>query len=263
MKIISFVYYRLRKMEFANYVRGIMTIIKKYDTTALGIGTMVAYVFGKLELVSNLKLEGSAHPLTPKIDKLREQRNSTLSAINYQLWSFRFAGMSSLEAHVSLVQLHVDMIMKAIRQVNEKERRERLFQLFALEDNDAKLKEAFAALNLGVFMGEVRQLQEEIETLCAIRVKENSLISREQTVALKREISTALDTLYRRIEMGVIETPEQDFQPLISEINTYGVEFRAMLKGRNTRSSKSTGSENEVRNTKETVALSTITTATA
>ncbi len=104
MKIISFSFYRLCKLEFADYVRGIKAIVDKYDAIALGIESMTSIILGKLALVDKLTVNERSHPLSKQIDQLRQKRDNFLSAILRQLASYELAGMESVENEVGIVK---------------------------------------------------------------------------------------------------------------------------------------------------------------
>lgn len=262
IKIHIFRFSRLRKLEFANFVRGIMTIVQKYDATALQIESMMSISLEKLSLVNKLEVTKGSHRFSKQINKLRRKRNNILSAILKQVASYKTAEMEYLQNEVNTVETFVTRMMKEIRQVNEKDRTERLVQLFILMDNDESLKKALSVLGFDTFINEARELHDEIERLFAVRVKETSELSRGETLAIKAEISETVTNLYRRIELAAIENPSVDYLPLINELNTWGIPFQAMIKGRDTRSENQTEIM-ESEHINKAAALSPTTTATA
>ncbi len=152
-------------------------------------------------------------------------------------------------------------MMGEIRRVNEKERTERLVQLFSLVDSNTALSEALTALGFNSFMNEARTLHGEIDRLTKERVKETSARGRIETLAVKSEISEAVTNFFQRIELASIENPDVDYTLLISELNEWSIPYQSLIKGRDTRSENQM--ENVMKITKKTAALSPTTSATA
>ncbi|MDD3787363.1 MAG: DUF6261 family protein [Petrimonas sp.] len=262
MLLNTFTFYRLRKLEFADYVKGVINIVRKYDAGALNIGAMVALLLEQEPQVDKLIVGYGRHPLTNEINKLREKRNNFLTAVQSHLVSVETAAMETSAAHLNLVTPFLRRMLYDIKSVNEKERTERIRQLFSTTESNIPLQEALEALGFGAYLLEVRRIQNEIAQLVNQRVEALSVRPKMQTREVKLAVSAAMHNLFRRIELADLENTALDYDSLINELNVWTMPYQALVKSRDTRSSNKT-ELNIVDTEKKTVALSPTTSATA
>lgn len=262
MVINTFSFNRLRKLEFADYVKGVMNIVQKYDAEALKIEGMIVLLLEQEPHVDKLIVGFGKHPLSDKITGMRYRLNKLLTAVISQMISVETAGMESAASHLDLAVPFLRRMLYDIKSMNEKERTERLRQLFSTTDVDAALQEALDALGFDAYLLEVRRIQNEIDQMVNERVLSLSVRPRMQTHKVKRMVSAALVNLFRRIELAKLENPGLDYDSLINELNVWTMPYQSLVKARATRSANKSEMEVAIIN-KKTAAMSPTTTATA
>lgn len=261
MNILFFSFYRLRKFEFSDFVKGVMSIVRKYDAETLKIEGMVALLLEQEPQVDKLIVRFGKHPLTDTIKSLRVKRNKLLDAILAQMVSVEAAAMESTEAELNLVVPFLRRMLYDIKTVNEKERTERVSQMLTTAETDTALLAALRALGFEAYLLEVRRIQNEIDQLVKERVQSLSVRPRMFTNEIMKTVSAALVNLYRMIELAHLENPTLDYDPLINELSVWSMPYQSLIKGRDTRSENK--SETDATLLKKAVTLSATTTATA
>lgn len=257
IKILLFDYTRLYKLEFVDMVKGALVIVQKHDPVALkfeGIATLV--MEQQQPNLDALMVRFGKHPLTKNLHALREQRNLLLQAVIFQLDSVDKAGLLSTQPQRELASPFLHRMLDGIGRENEKQKRERLNQLFAGIDADAALKDAVTVLGFESNLSELRTVASAIVTNSTARVKSISERPKMRTRELKKDVSKAIVNLFNAIKLAELQYPELDYSSLINELNAWLTPYYALVKSRTTKSLNKNIQ-------KETVAMSSQTNATA
>ncbi len=233
--IFRFIYYKLRKLEFADFVRGIISIVTKYNTEELGLTPFLTSTKEKLLLVDNLEVRSRRHEKSKEIRALRTKRNKLVSSLLRHIRSYELADLEPQRGDVAVAVNHVYRLLGNFHRVTEKDRNERMVQFFVLLESNEELKTALKNLSQEELVNQLRTVHEEIITLFKVRVIDNSKRTRMLTQKWIMEISDYLTNLFNRIDLAAIENPQKDYKPLIDELNEWSAPYIALIKGRETR----------------------------
>lgn len=255
--ILFFDYTRLHKLEFVDMAKGALGIVQKHEPAALkfeGIATLV--VEQQQPNLDALTVKFGKHPLTRSLLTLRKQRNTLLKAVMLQLDSVDKAELLSTQLQRKMAAPFLHRMLDGIIRVNEKQKRERLNQLFAGIDADAALKDALTILGFESNLQELRTIASAIVVNSTERVRSLSERPKMRTRELKKEVSDGIVNLFNAIGLAQLQYPELDYSSLINELNAWLTPYYALVKGRTTKSLNKNIQ-------KETAAMSSQTNATA
>ncbi len=233
--IIHFLFYKLRKLEFADFVRGIISIVTKNNTEELGLTPFLTSTKEKLLLVDNLQVRRRKHAKSKEIRVLRSKRNKLVSSLLSHIHSYELADLEPRRADVIIAVNHVNRLLKNFHKGTEKDRNERMVQFLELLNSNEDLKGALKNLLQDELLVQLRSVHEEISTLLKVRVSDNSKRTRLLTQKWIMELSEFLTNLFNRIDLAAIENPDKDYKKLIDELNEWSSPYIALIKGRETR----------------------------
>jgi hypothetical protein len=257
---------KLHKLEFADYAKGVIRIVGKYDLEALKIEGIANQLLAKQAEVEELIVAYGKHPLTEKIVARRNNRDKIVSAIVDHLSSVQTASIDSTKMQLDLVSPFVHRHFDNLKKANQKESAERIHQFLSGISADTALNEALTVLGFGVYVGELKTIQDEMDQLLEDRVTSLSERPRMRTLEIKRSVRKAIDNLFNRIELAMLENPAIDYRPLMNELTEWILPYQSLAKARVTRLSNNAVAlklkENEIQK-KEAVAMSAKTSATA
>jgi hypothetical protein len=167
-----------------------------------------------------------------------------------------------LDLVAPFVHRHFDGLKKA----NQKEYAERIHQFLSGISADTALNEALTVLGFGVYVGELKAIQDEMDQLLKDRVTSLAERPKMRTPEIKRSVREAIENLFNRIELAMLENPAIDYRPLMNELTEWILPYQSLAKARVTRQSNNAEAlklkENEIQK-KEAVATSAKTSATA
>ncbi len=110
---------KLRKLEFADYAKGVIRIVGKYDLEALKIEGIANQLLAKQAEVEELVVAYGKHPLTEKIGVRRNDRDKIVSAIVDHLSSVQTASIGSTKMQLDLVAPFVHRHFDGLKKANQ------------------------------------------------------------------------------------------------------------------------------------------------
>lgn len=236
---------RLGKLEFADMVKTLSSIIEKHNPEALNITWATTLLAQQKDNISALEVKHQKHPISPQIVALRAHRDSLFGSLSSMIDVVERAKLSTQqEAYIS-AGTFLKRILNGFSSSNEKQKRERTDQLFATIDAKEDIKAAFAVLECDSVLEALRKVADELLAKDDLRASNIAQRQQARTRELRREIWVALQRVFDAIELAMAQYPEVDYSALVDELNVRIVEYRSLVKGRITRSGKSEESESE------------------
>ena len=232
---IWFPFMRIPKLEYPQFINGVIVITEKYHPESLYINPLFLKLKESQPLLKHLEVVYKKEPNTNVLKELRLRRKNLLIAILAQTKAASKAGVTSMNEQLKLVLPFTEKYFRKIVSNNTKTSSERINQMFAALDGDIKLQEATAILGFGVYLNELRPLQLTIENTQNERRTQKSARPKMKTKEVKEEVTTTLSNYLRSVELAIIEHPEVDYMPLVNEINDLLLSTKTQMKAHETR----------------------------
>jgi len=240
---------KVPKLEFKQLVNHTVEIVAKNDPAALHIDGIYNLLLEVQPQLSKLKVVFRKHELTPTIQKLRSKRKELFASILKMQMTLSKAKLSTMTEELVIVLPFVDKYFKNILGDKTRKANERIEQMFAMLESDAKLKAAVTKVGLIVYIDELKTLDQDLQNTINVRLESGSKMPRMNTRKIKSTISIAMSDLVDAIELAYKEYPEVDYMPLVNEINLLFIEFSTNIKATVTRNKNSAKTENNTATT--------------
>jgi len=72
-----------------------------------------------------------------------------------------------------------------------------------------------------VYVGELKAIQDEMDQLLKDRVTSLAERPKMRTPEIKRSVREAIENLFNRIELAMLENPAIDYRPLMNELTEW------------------------------------------
>lgn len=247
---------QVQKNELLSLIETTLGIVKKHDPVKLGVEPFYKILLEKNTQIDVYRKSRVKHPLSDLISAERIRRDELIKVLKTQLSGINRVSMTSLNAEYALISPIIAMHLNDYQYNNLFVSRAKVNSLLAEFDKNELLVEAAVKLGLGIYIDELRDLQKKLINSEELRLEENSGFRNIDRDQLRTEIFDALKNMFRSIELAKVQHTDQDFDPLIAELNEFLIQFVTIKKSGITRI------KNDAQK-KETAALSTTTTATA
>jgi len=264
MHLLRFDFQKLRKMEFADFAKGIIDISEKYDVTALHLVGYQQSLLKYQPQVDELIVRYGPHPLTPELSMLWNQMNALTVAINRTISAVEKAKLASLAEERRLVLPFLKRIFGKLRLENRKATNEKMSQFNARLVSDEAFAAAANKLGFGLLFGELMVVWQEFVKLTKERVVEVAERPLMHTAELITSINKGIRNFLKGIELAMWQYGDEDYKPLVNELNVFMGVYANLVKSRATQNkNKENVSTSEKSDIKETVAMSANNSATA
>lgn len=250
----------LHKLEYADYVKGVIKIVNKHDPELLKIGGVYNRLLELQPQLEGLTLSYGKHPVSKDIRGLRKVRETFITAIQSQIISVETANLKEHESELRLMLPTLHRFFDDIKPKNEKDKSERIDQFLRVISSNETMNDALKTLGFDLLVAKLLENSSAINELIHLRNEDISVRPKMQTEARKKQLAKAIYLLFHAIELARLENSDLNFQPLIDELNVWNTTYQTLAKSRRTQSAKK--SEMNANGINKTVALSDKTTAT-
>ena len=261
MQIITISSSWLHKLEYADYVKGVIKIVNKHDPELLKINGFYNRLLELQPQLEGLTLSYGKHPVSKDLRGLRKVRETVITAIQSQIVSVETANLKEHESELRLMLPTLHRFFDDIKTKNQKDKSERIDQFLRVISSNEAMNDALKTLGFDLLVAKLLENSSAINELIHLRNEDISVRPKMQTEARIKQLDKAIYLLFHAIELERLENPDLNFQPLIDELNVWNTTYQTLVKSRRTQSSKKTEMNgNEI---KKTVAWSDKTSATA
>lgn len=229
----SLPYQRVQKLELPEIVTGTLAIVEKYDTEAMFIDGMYRLLKAEMPNVIILSEIIGSHPLTTELIQLRMHRDRIVQSVQKFSDSIRIVPGYSVQA--AIIVPVVKRCLKGYFRENLKAKAERVEQLKAAIENNTNLKTAFETAGGKVIVDELMAVHQSIILNTGMRREAKSEKTIKDRIALRKRIVTALQNLFKAIELAGVEHPDVDYMPMVNELNRLLVSYQSLIRSRQTR----------------------------
>ncbi len=233
--LVSFDFMELYKMEFADFAKGFIKIIDKYDLKALKLdGYYEAMIKCKPDLDA-MVIKYGAHPLTEQMDKLWVRIVRLIVAFNSQIVAVEVAKLPGFDGERNMVIPFFYRIFRNLSLENRKTTNEKLSQLIKKFVSDDAFLAAANRLGFESMIAELRATWDEYKKLDKTRLADKAKRVKMKTYEKKLFINYSIRNFMTGIELAIWQYGIKDYQRLVSEVNTFTKGYSILVKTRDTK----------------------------
>lgn len=230
--ILKISFSRLRKQEIKTLASKVITVVDGYDPETLGIKEIYDLLVELKPQIKSLGLEHLAHPISAELNELRRQRIAFAQGVVDRIKTVENGRMSGMEASLKIAKPIVLHHLKGLRAYDDIKSYENINSFFELFDKSASLQTAIQDLDLTSYLDNLLAVNVMIDEQFNARTKSISERPKAITPSIAAAIKTALENLFKQIEVAQIKNQELDYTPLIDELNEHLAILKARLKAR-------------------------------
>lgn len=234
MEIRRIPFTRLRKLELPALAKAVIEVVEKHNPDELHIEEVFNLFVAERPHIDELTAIYGVHPLTLKLRPLRKELMLYISSLRMQLKVASNTGSQDARDAATAIQLVFDSHLGKLNECRNEETQLEIVAAFLKNfDLDAGLQTAVSTLKLTETMDclqatliGVRELLMERLTLISQRAKKG------KSKAYIRSVISAMDDLFKQIEVAQLKHTELDYEPLFAELNDTLHKFRGMINRR-------------------------------
>ena len=229
---------KLLKLEVPQLAKLVLEIVEKHNPESL----LIENVYNDFSLlkpeIESLIVGYGPHPLTPRLNELRQKRILYATSISFQVRGLTKGYIDGSENSVMTAKHAVDLYLYNLRANNEEIINERVDQFMEEIEANVELESAFMDLRLTPYIDELQSVHSTLKEVAAER--NASISKRPKGVApiSAKLVCNGLRELFMRINSARLENKELDYTPLISELNEKLIRYKGLIKLRETVNSK-------------------------
>ena len=225
---------RLLKLEIPQLAKGVLDIVERHDPENLLIET----AFNNFNLlkpeIESLIVRYGPHPITEKLEPLRQKRILYATAISFQVKGLVKGYINGTDNDVMVAKSAVNRYLNNLSANNEEIINERLDQFLNEINTNADLQNAMDVLGFTSFIDDLTSVSNQVKELLAVR---NASISERPKGVLavsSKAIRDGLKELFIRINFAKKDNKTLNYNPLISELNEKLIRFHGLIQMRET-----------------------------
>ena len=230
--ILTVSFSRLNKLDFQNLAESVITIVEKHNPENL----QIKEIFDKLvELEPQIELLTygyASHWLTPKINKLRRNRNAFTRGLLDRMRTIEDGEIEGMQQSIEIAKPTAIKYLLGLSRKREKTKVQIISQFLGLVENDEELAGAIEQLGLMSYIDNLKLVTREIAMLYYQRRESTSARPKAETLKHVADIKTAILNLFKQIEVAQLKHAELDYKPLIDELNHEMTDAKAGLRSR-------------------------------
>ncbi len=229
--ILNITFSRLQKREIKNLTLRVIKAVDGYDPEALKIKEIYDLLVEMKPQIDSLQLRHLAHPISDDLKALRRQRIAFAQGIVDQMKTLEYGATgdkNSLKVAKPLIMQH----LKGLSRLGDGAIYDNIYTFSCLLSKSEELMTAISTLELERPLENLLNVNSAIEAQFLARSKSISERPKNPTPTIVAAIKSALDYLFKQIEVAQIKNQELDYTPLIDELNEAIVYYRTISKAR-------------------------------
>ncbi len=234
MQIINIAFSRLLKLEVPQLAKLVLEIVEKHDPESL----LIVKAYDDFRLlkpeIESLIVGYGPHPLTPRIEALRQKRLLYATSISFQVKGLVKGYIDGTDVEVSMVKYAVNLYLFNLRKNNEEIINERIDQFLAEIDSNEELEDSITALGFSSYVDQFRSVHASFKELLVQRNASISERLKGVTPVSAKSIRLGMRDLFGRITSAKLDNKLLDYRPLIKELNEKLIRYSGLIKARET-----------------------------
>ena len=235
----------LYKMEFADFAKGFIQTVEKYDLNALKLNDYYEAMIKCKPDLDAMVIKYGPHPLTEEMDQLWFRIRRLIGAFNSQIVAVEVAKIHGYENERAMV---IPFFYRIFRRLNLENRiitNEKLSQLVAKFVSDDAFLAAANRLGFESLITELRTTWDEYNKLYNDRLSDKAKRIKMKTYEKKHFINYSIRNFMTGIELAIWQYGIKDYRRLVREINTFTREYSILVKTRDTKRKNKADEEEE------------------
>lgn len=208
---------RMIKAEVAEFAKRATNIAEKHHIEGSVINPVIEELSRTNPQIEMLSVKYGIDPFREVLDNYKSQLNLTISRLKN---SVKILSKSKNDKHLRVVDGYINTyLLNLDKSKNDKEMLQRVAGF--LKDTDAKqdLTEAIESHELGREINQIKMVMSDLNATWLKRVAMLAERPNVETKDLVKDISTAVENLFKAVEVASIMSPEEDHTALALELS--------------------------------------------
>lgn len=226
-------------LELPELLSSFIRIIEKHNPERLHLHLRLKALKEQQQRVRLLEVPRIAHPLTAKIQLLREKELQCVGAIVSHMQFIVRADIASMRDATSIAQPIVVRYLSGLRKNNEKIINEIIHQFSKYLDQHSEVYSALSDLGLQPFVDEMRNVNAQKHKMISVR-ENDKLYSRPRVNnrLIQKEAIKVLSTMFDEIDVQRGYNVSLNYVPLIQELNVLMTRYATIINSRKAHNKK-------------------------
>ena len=224
---------KLLKLELPLLTNRIIEIVEKNDPETLKIKESFDLLETLEPQLNNLEKRYGPHPITKKLNTLRESRIKHAVFIIAQVNFHVFDDLVDMRLEAEVVQPLVTRFLVNLRNYNDDIITENVDQFIRNIQESEKLTAAMTTLGMFKYIDKLQSVNIKLKELWKMRSNSISLRPNIYEPSLRKPIYGAIRNLINQINQAAFHHSELDYAPLIDELNFVLSFYRGKINSRN------------------------------
>ena len=222
----------LWKVELPELADRLITIVEKHDPETLEIKATFDLLVGQKPQINLLEVPFGPHPITKKLKRLRKQRKAFASGINNRLKTIEKGGKTNAIEHLEVLQPVAIRFLSELSRANNKVTSQRVTQFLEQILMRPELSDATEALEMSSDIQDLQVVHANLGDEYDKRTQSNSVRPKGMTSTYVNSVITAINNMFKDIELAQVKNPALDYNPLVDELNEELVSFGKLINAR-------------------------------
>lgn len=224
---------KVLKLELPVLINEVIRIVEKYNPKYMGLQTFHNFLLESQQQMKLLKMRAAAHPLTKRVQALREKECKCAGAIFLHMQSAERVDIVKLRSSVTIAMPTVSRFLAGLRKNNESVINETIHQFLEHLDEHPEVYDALSVLGLHYFVDEMRSVNKQKMDLMAKRDANNAKRKPEaDSKAIQKKAYYNLNYLFDVIELYDDDSDMPSYDALIGELNILLTRYATIINMR-------------------------------
>lgn len=216
---------KLTNEELLQYASDIIGVVKKSNVSDLGLTGVYNLCEAAVTEANSYSKENRKHPRSAEIEAARKERDNKVTSVTTLTRGYKQAPAATVKAAVEKAAPVLEVHLNGFVKVNNFVKSQRLKMLFAAIEADAELVAALQTIGLGVFIDEIKAIDEQLKAMVDERRATQPEKQNEHALVVFDKMSKLIRRLLSTIDTNALVETTKDFRPLISELNAVNAEY--------------------------------------
>ncbi len=236
--ILKLDFSKLRKHEVKTLASRVIKAVEGYNPETLQIKEIYDLLVELEPQIGSLELSYIAHPISKKLNAMRKQRLAFAKGIINQMEVIEMGKISGKEASLEVAKPIVLQHLQSLWKYDDTKIYDNIILFSKHVAENAQLQTAMETLDLLTYHDSLQSVNNAIEEQFNARTKSISERPKRATPGIVAAIKTALQDLFKQIEVAQVKNLAHNYTPLIDELNKQIAIVKATLKARSSISKK-------------------------
>ena len=230
--ILKLDFSKLRKHEVKTLASRVIRAVEGYNPETLQIKEIYDLLVELEPQIGSLELNYIAHPISKKLNAMRKQRLAFAKGIINKMEVIEKGKISGKEASLEVAKPIVLQHLQGLWNNDDTKIYDNVILFSKHVAEDAQLQTAMETLGLLEYHDSLQSVNNAIEEQFVARSKCISARPKRATPGIVAAIKTALQDMFKQIEVAQLKNLEHNYTPLIDELNEMIAFLKATIKAR-------------------------------